>query len=82
MTNADGARSSATIVDLIATYKTLVAEIADGVHRPRSTGGPQHLSRTAEVDGGDSAVGNLIADSQLVRRQHVGRRGAADRSRS
>ena len=53
-----------SVVDLIATYKELVKPIADevlGHIEPGST-----ISRTADANGGDSPLGNLIADAQKV----------------
>jgi 5'-nucleotidase len=54
----------AKITSLIATYKELVKPIAEevlGHIEPGST-----ISRTADANGGDSPLGNLIADAQKV----------------
>jgi 5'-nucleotidase len=67
VTNADGTTPMESIVDLIGLYNDLVAPIRDrvlGQIAPAESS--NNLSRTAEADGGDSPVGNLIADSQLA----------------
>ena len=52
------------VADLIATYKELVKPIADEVLGSIDPG--SSVSRTADADGGDSPLGNLIADAQKV----------------
>jgi 5'-nucleotidase len=57
---------AADITDLIATYKTLVEPIANeviGHIEPRATPN-QVITRTADADGQDSPLGNLVADAQ------------------
>ena len=66
--NGEGQGTAQNILDLIAEYTVLVAPIRDDVigHiEPADTGG-NSITRTADVNGGDSALGNLIADSQKV----------------
>src|SRR6476659_4229379 len=53
---------SPDILSLIDTYKTLVAPIANKVIGHIEPG--TQISRTADADGGDSPLGNLIADAQ------------------
>ncbi len=50
------------LMSLIDTYKTLVEPIANEVIGHIEPG--TQLSRTADADGGDSPLGNLIADAQ------------------
>ena len=50
------------VTDLIATYKELVKPIADEVLGTIDPG--SSISRTADANGGDSPLGNLIADAQ------------------
>ena len=50
------------ILDLIGVYKTLVEPIANEVIGKIEPGAT--VSRTADADGGDSPLGNLIADAQ------------------
>lgn len=50
------------LLSLIDTYKTLVAPIANEVIGHIEPG--TQISRTADADGGDSPLGNLIADAQ------------------
>ena len=50
------------ILDLIGVYKTLVEPIANEVIGSIDPGAT--IVRTADVDGGDSPLGNLIADAQ------------------
>jgi 5'-nucleotidase len=54
------------IVDLIARYTELVAPIRDEVigHIAPEGTPDQSITRTADPDGGDSQLGNLIADAQ------------------
>lgn len=76
VTNSDGTQARSDIVDLIARYKELVAPIADrvlGQIAPADT--QNNLTRTQDPDGGDSPVGNLIADSQLIDPSAVGPTG-------
>jgi 5'-nucleotidase len=66
VTNSDGTAARADITDLITRYQKLVAPIAGkvlGQIAPAES--VDTLTRTADVDGGDSSLGNLIADSQL-----------------
>ena len=67
VTNTDGTAADAAITALIDRYRTLVAPIANevlGQIAPAESS--NNLSRTAEADGSDSLVGNLIADSQRI----------------
>ncbi|MFC4785171.1 bifunctional metallophosphatase/5'-nucleotidase [Nocardioides sp. MAHUQ-72] len=50
------------LLDLISTYKTLVQPIADKVIGHIDPG--TQVSKTPDANGGDSALGNLIADGQ------------------
>ena len=52
------------VQSLIDTYKTLVAPIENQVIGHIEPG--TSVTRTADADGGDSPLGNLIADSQLA----------------
>ena len=64
-TNADGTEKSSVITELIARYSELVAPIANRVLGQIAPAAEQNsLSRSVEADGRDSALGNLIADSQ------------------
>ncbi len=56
------------LTNLIALYKELVAPIANAVvgHIDPIATGSQQVPRTADADGGDSPLGNLIADAQKV----------------
>ncbi len=60
--NDETVTPAADITDLIATYKTLVDPIANEVigHIDPGTA----INRTADANGGDSPLGNLIADGQ------------------
>ncbi|HEX4976808.1 MAG TPA: 5'-nucleotidase C-terminal domain-containing protein [Nocardioides sp.] len=65
VTNADGTRPSSVITELIERYSALVAPIANrvlGQIAPAAT--RDTLSKSADPDGRDSELGNLIADSQ------------------
>jgi len=53
---------SPDILSLIDTYKTLVAPIANEVIGHIDPG--TQITKTADANGGDSALGNLIADAQ------------------
>ena len=57
-------QSAQGILDLIARYTELVAPIRDEVIGHIDPLGPQAISRTADANGGDSPLGNLIADGQ------------------
>ena len=62
--NSEGQKQSKKILDLIAAYKTLVQPIADAIigHLTGTS-----ITRTADSSpsaGGDSPLGNLIADAQ------------------
>ena len=61
-------RSAQGILNLITRYTTLVAPIRDEVigHIDPVATPSQTISRTADVNGGDSPLGNLIADAQKV----------------
>lgn len=62
--NGEGVEPVPAIASLVDAYKVLVAPIENqviGHIEPGST-----ITRTADADGGDSALGNLIADSQLA----------------
>ena len=66
--NGPSEPTSQSILDLIARYTTLVAPIRDeviGHIAPVETSG-QMVTRTADANGGDSPLGNLIADGQKV----------------
>jgi 5'-nucleotidase len=66
-TNDDGTAANARILDLIERYSALVAPIADkvlGQIAPADT--QDSLTRTVDANGRDSALGNLIADSQKL----------------
>ena len=52
------------VQSLIDTYKALVAPIENAVVGHIDPG--TSITRTADADGGDSALGNLIADGQLA----------------
>src|SRR3954452_2898305 len=58
--NSDGQKPSAKIADLIAAFKTLVQPIANAVVGHIAGPNPGIVSRTADVNGGDSPLGNLI----------------------
>ena len=61
--NSEGQPQSKKILDLIAAYTTLVQPIANAVigHLTGTS-----IVRTADANGGDSPLGNLIADAQKV----------------
>jgi 5'-nucleotidase len=66
VTNGPGTKPRASILDLIAHYKELVASIENkvlGHIAPADT--KNSVSRTADSDG-ESPLGNLIADAQLA----------------
>jgi 5'-nucleotidase len=60
--NAEGQTQSAKLNKLITTYNTLVAPIANQVIGHIDPG--TQIVRTADANGGDSPLGNLIADGQ------------------
>ncbi|HYH35337.1 MAG TPA: bifunctional metallophosphatase/5'-nucleotidase [Nocardioides sp.] len=64
--NGEGQPTARSILDLIAKYTELVAPIRDEVigHIAPVETPEQQISREADDDGGDSALGNLIADAQ------------------
>jgi 5'-nucleotidase len=64
--NNDGVTPAADITDLIATYKTLVEPISNEVigHIAPLTSTGDVINRTADANGQDSPLGNLIADAQ------------------
>ncbi len=67
--NAGGQPQSVRINKLIATFKALVAPIANAVigHLGAAnacSGGAVCVTRTTDANGSDSPLGNLIADSQ------------------
>ena len=65
VTNADGTEPSSVITELIARYSELVAPIANRVLGQIAPAAEKNsLSRSVDADGRDSALGNLIADSQ------------------
>ncbi len=68
VTNSDGTAARADLLALIEKYQTLVQPIADKVLGQLAPAGSTGdvLSRTPDADGGDSPLGNLIADSQLA----------------
>ena len=59
--NSEGQKQSKKILDLIAAYNTLVQPIANAIigHLTGTS-----IVRTADANGGDSPLGNLIADAQ------------------
>jgi 5'-nucleotidase len=64
--NNEGVTPAADITDLIATYKTLVEPISNEVigHIAPLTSTGDVITRTADANGQDSPLGNLIADGQ------------------
>ena len=64
--NTGNAAADQGILDLIALYTELVAPIRDEVigHIDPLGTVSQSISRTADANGGDSPLGNLIADAQ------------------
>jgi len=60
--NGAGEPTSPEILDLIELYTELVAPIRDEVIGHIDPG--TSITRTADANGGDSALGNLIADAQ------------------
>jgi 5'-nucleotidase len=76
VTNDASVRPKRSVLDIIAHYGELVADIADRVLGHIAPAGQSNtLSRTAEIDGGDSPLGNLIADAQLADPSVVGPSG-------
>jgi 5'-nucleotidase len=66
VTNGDGTKPRAGILDLIAKYKELVSSIENKVlGRIAPADAKNSVSRTADADG-ESPLGNLIADAQLA----------------
>ncbi|MGZ5404146.1 MAG: metallophosphoesterase, partial [Nocardioides sp.] len=64
--NGETEPAATSILSLIERYKTLVEPIANeviGHIAPSETGGDS-ITRTVDANGGDTALGNLIADSQ------------------
>jgi 5'-nucleotidase len=59
--NSEGQAQSKKINDLIAVYNALVAPIANAVIGHLTT---TSIERTPDANGGDSPLGNLIADAQ------------------
>ena len=62
--NGEGQKQSSKIVKLISTFNTLVQPIANAVVGHIAGANPGTVSRSADVNGGDSLLGNLIADAQ------------------
>jgi 5'-nucleotidase len=64
--NNDGVTPAADLTDLIGTYKTLVDPIANKVigHIAPTTSTGDVITRSADANGQDSPLGNLIADAQ------------------
>ncbi len=62
--NAEGQKQSARVNRLIDTFNTLVQPIADAVIGHVNGANPTTVTKTQEANGGDSPLGNLIADSQ------------------
>ena len=58
--NSEGQAQSLKILKLISTFKTLVQPISDQVVGSLAPGSV--VNRTADADGGDSTLGNLVAD--------------------
>lgn len=78
VTNSDGTAPRQDLLDLISRYTELVAPIANEViGQLVPADASNSLSRTPDPDGGDSPLGNLIADSQLADTSHGGGRPAA-----
>ena len=65
-------RPRQSILDLIADYTELVAPIRDEVigHIDAADDVEPDDPRTADANGGDSPLGNLIADAQKVDADH------------
>ena len=66
--NGETEPTSQSILDLIAEYTELVAPIRDEVigHIAPVATPSQTILRTADANGGDSPLGNLIADAQKI----------------
>lgn len=62
--NGADSTQSVKMNKLIATFQTLVQPIANAVIGHLAGANPGTVSRTADADGGDSPLGNLIADAQ------------------
>jgi 5'-nucleotidase len=62
--NSEGQKQSSKIAKLISTFNTLVQPIANAVVGHIAGANPGTVSRTADTNGGDSPLGNLIADAQ------------------
>ena len=60
--NGPALKPTNSLLELISTYKTLVAPIANEVIGQIASA--TQVTRTADADGGDSPLGNLIADAQ------------------
>ena len=79
--NGEAGPTDQGILDLIAKYKSWSKPIANKVigHIDRA---PTSSSRTADANGGDSALGNLIADAQKADDSVVTRTARPRSSRS
>ena len=65
VTNSDGTTPHEAVLSLIDRYKTLVAPISNKVlGQIAPADAKDTMSRTVDPNGRDSALGNLIADSQ------------------
>jgi 5'-nucleotidase len=62
--NAEGQKQSKKVNSLISAFNTLVQPIANAVIGHINGANPTTVSKTQETNGGDSPLGNLIADSQ------------------
>ncbi|MBA2465670.1 MAG: 5'-nucleotidase C-terminal domain-containing protein, partial [Nocardioidaceae bacterium] len=68
VTNSDGTEADDAITALINRYKALVEPISNEVlgHIAPLATGPDRVTRDADPNGRDSALGNLIADGQVA----------------
>ncbi len=62
--NSEGQKQSSKINKLISVFNTLVLPIANAVIGHIAGANPGTVTRTADANGGDSPLGNLIADGQ------------------
>ena len=79
--NSEGQKQSTKINKLISVYKTLVQPIANAVIGHIAGANPARSPRTADANGGDSPLGNLIADAQKADATVVQQRRQARSSR-
>lgn len=64
--NGEGQKQSLKINNLISTFRTLVQPISNAVIGRLSVPGGSITRSAAAADGGDSALGNLIADGMVA----------------